>query len=106
MKKIILGIMATCLSFTFHPIQAIAATTSTPSTLTVSRDLESEKAKALLTRLDEINAMDKTNLKPSEKRSLRREVRSIKHDLKTIGGGVYISVGAIIIILILLLILF
>jgi hypothetical protein len=49
--------------------------------------------------------MDKSNLKPSEKKVLRKEVRTIKHQLKDIGAGVYLSVGAIIIIILLLVIL-
>jgi hypothetical protein len=65
----------------------------------------SAEAKALTLRLDEINAMDKSELKASEKKNLRKEVRSINHNLKTIGGGVYLSVGAVIIIVLLLIIL-
>ena len=49
--------------------------------------------------------MDKTALKSAEKRELRKEVRSIKKEISNLGGGVYISVGAIIIILLLLIIL-
>ncbi|MCX6300735.1 MAG: hypothetical protein NTW82_00995 [Bacteroidia bacterium] len=44
-------------------------------------------------------------LKSSEKKNLRKEVRSINHKLKAIGGGVYISAGAAIIIILLLIIL-
>lgn len=74
-----------------------APTTTTP--------VESVEAKALLSRLDKINAMDKSGMKPSEKKELRKEVRSIKSELNALDGGVYISVGAIIIILLLLIIL-
>jgi hypothetical protein len=59
----------------------------------------------LLTRLYEIDALDKSNLKSSEKRQLRKEVRTIKHKILANNGGVYISVGALILILILLIIL-
>jgi hypothetical protein len=102
MKKIVFCIMATCLSLTFIPLQANAATTATPSSLVASKPAESAEAKALLSRLDEINTMDKANLKPSEKKELRKEVRSIKHNLKVISGGVYISVGALLLIVLLL----
>jgi hypothetical protein len=78
-----------------HPVEA--AKPLTPA--------ESAEAKALTLRLDEINAMDKSELKASEKKNLRKEVRSINHNLKTIGGGVYLSVGAVIIIVLLLIIL-
>ncbi|MDP2160321.1 MAG: hypothetical protein Q8K02_07565 [Flavobacterium sp.] len=66
---------------------------------------ESPEAKALLLRLDEIKAMDKSELKSPEKKALRKEVRSIKKRLNEIGDGVYLSVGAIIIILLLVIIL-
>jgi hypothetical protein len=46
-----------------------------------------------------------SKLKSSEKKSLRKEVRSINHKLNAIGGGVYISAGAAILILVLLIIL-
>jgi len=49
--------------------------------------------------------MDMSKLKSSEKKDLRKEVRSINHKLKTISGGVYISAGAAIIIILLLIIL-
>lgn len=58
----------------------------------------------LLDRLEEINAMDKSTMSRSEKRELRREVKEIQKTME-IGGGVYISVGALILILILLIIL-
>jgi hypothetical protein len=106
MKKIKLGLMIICLSLTFQPLTSNAETiTASPSSV-VSKLAESEKAKSLLVRLDEINAMDKSDLKSSEKRSLRREVRSIEKQLKETSGGVYISVGALIIIVLLLIILF
>lgn len=106
MKKIALCLMTTCLSLTFHPLQSTAATTPTPSSVVISKPAESAEAKALLLRLNEINTMDKSTLSSSEKKQLRKEVRSIKSQLNQLGGGVYISVGALIIILLLLIILF
>ncbi len=105
MKKIAFCLMVACLSLTFYPLQSNAATIAASSSLVVPKPVESAEAKALLLRLDEINAMDKSNLKPSEKKNLRIEVRSIKHQLTEMGGGIYISVGALIIIVLLLIIL-
>jgi len=65
----------------------------------------SAEAKVMLTRLDEINAMDKSNLKAPEKRALRKEVRAIEKNLSSSNGGVYLSVGAVIIIILLLILL-
>ena len=68
-------------------------------------DNDEAKVKVLEVRLNEINKMDKSNLTTSDKRELRKEVRSIKKQMSELGGGVYISVAAIIIILLLLIIL-
>jgi hypothetical protein len=97
--------MATCLSLTFLPLQSNAATTAAPSSLVNSKPAESAEAKTLLLRLNEINTMDKSKLKSADKKNLRKEVKSINHKLREIGGGVYLSVGAIILIVILLIIL-
>ncbi len=102
MKKIVFCLMATCLSLTLIPLQLNAATNESASTLPASKPAE---PKTLLLRLDEIKATDMSKLNSSEKKNLRKEVKSIKHELRTIGGGVYFSAGAIILIVILLIIL-
>ncbi len=105
MKKIIFGLMATGLLLTVNPVLTRASDTDPGSTITVVKREESAEVKALLLRLDEINSLDKSELKSSEKKDLRVEVRSIKSQLNEIGDGLYLSVGAIVIILLLLIIL-
>jgi hypothetical protein len=108
MKKIVICIMALCLTLTLIPLQSVASATNEPSSLVVTKPpdpVESSEAKALISRLDEINAMDMSKLKSSEKKEMRKEVRSIKRELRELGSGVYVSVGAIIIIALLLIIL-
>lgn len=61
--------------------------------------------KLLEERLAEINDLDKSALSRSEKKALKNEVKEIKSKMKALGGGVYISAGALIVILILLIIL-
>ena len=107
MKKIFFCLMAACLSFTLIPMQLNAATsepTSEPAPIPAEPVVPAE-AKILLLRLDEIKAKDMSKLESSEKKELRKEVKSIKHELKSIGGGIYVSAGAVIVILILLVIL-
>ncbi len=68
----------------------------------------SERAKALLIRLFEIKNMDKTTLTSSDKKALRKELRSMKKEMNASSGldsKVYISVGAIIIIILLIILL-
>ena len=62
-------------------------------------------AQAMLNRLHEIKDMDKNNLSRSEKKELRNEVKNIRKELKSNSRGIYLSVGAIIIIVLLLILL-
>jgi hypothetical protein len=105
MKKLAICLMMTCLSLTLLPLQLDAANRTEPSTLPAPKPAEAAEAKTLELRLNEINSMDKTNLKSAEKKSLRKEVKSINHRLRDISGGVYLSVGAIVLIVILLIVL-
>jgi hypothetical protein len=105
MKKIVLSLVLTCLLFAFNPYQSNAATNAATSSLVVSKPSGSAEAKVLLLRLDKIKTMDKSNLNSSEKKDLRKEVRSIKAQLRDISGGVYISAGLLIVILIVLIVL-
>jgi hypothetical protein len=108
MKKIVFCLMAIILSLTFLPLQSFASTTEEPSSLVATKPAESKEAaeaKTLELRLNEISAMDMSKLKSSEKKELRKEVRSIKRELKDISGGVYISAGLLIVILIILIVL-
>ena len=97
--------MVAFLSLAFIPLQSKAATTEEPSSLPAPKPAESAEAKALLLRLDEIKATDMSKLKSEEKKNLRKEVKSIKHNLKDIGSGVYLSGAAIILIVVLLIVL-
>lgn len=63
------------------------------------------EVKVMLNRLEEIKAMDKSTLSSAERKELRKEVRTIKKDVRASGNGLYISSGAIIIILLLIIIL-
>ena len=61
--------------------------------------------KVMLERLEDIKDMDKSELDRFEKKALRKEVRSIKSQIRTSGNGVYLTTGALIVILLLILIL-
>lgn len=56
-------------------------------------------------RLEEIKEMDRSTLSRAERKALRVEVRSIKKEMAALSGGVYISVGAILLIALLLILL-
>jgi hypothetical protein len=59
----------------------------------------------LQNRLEEIKSIDKSKLSKDEKKALRGEVKQIKKEMKAISGGVYLSVGAIILIALLIILL-
>lgn len=106
MKKISLYAITAFLFLNSVPAQLEAKTTPTSITKIEIHNTSSVEANTYLTRLDEINAMEKSTLSPRQKKSLRNEVKAIKQRLQTLDGGIYISVGAIIIILLLIIILF
>ena len=78
------------------------ATTTPANTHNTTTEL---RAAELQNRLEQIDAMDKTELSRSDKRVLRKEVKEIKKELAAMSGGVYLSVGAIILIALLLILL-
>jgi len=123
MKRITVLLMTILLSFSLVPSYATlettpttATTTSSSSTTTTTTTTTSSDAttansgakaasQVLISRLDEIKAMDKTNMSSADKRVLRKEVKSIRKTLRYEHGGIYLSLGAIIIIVLLLIIL-
>lgn len=105
MKKLSLYVLAAFMMFAVIPAQLHAATNPSPTAIAATKPAESEIADALNLRLMEINELDKANLNATEKKELRKEVRTIKSELKALNGGVYLSVGAILIIILLLILL-
>lgn len=92
------------------PLLLIAMTVSmvtpvfaTNKTLVKTEVPKEVRAKQIESRLVEIHEMDKTNLSTTEKKELRKEVKSLKKEARN--GGIYLSVGAIIIIILLLILL-
>jgi len=108
MKKIIFCLMATVMSLAFIPLELSAKPKVSPPPMADPSPVspaEANRANELLLRLDEIKKSDKSELKASEKKELRSEVRSINSELKSIGNGVYISGAALLVIIILLIVL-
>lgn len=101
MKHLIL-VLSVTLACSFQQSQAKAIEDVTvPVKLNVAIT-DSIHAEQLLSRLEEIKSIDKSKMTVAEKRQLRKEVRSIKAELRAISGGVYLSATAIIIILLIL----
>lgn len=97
--------MATITLLSFMPTPSMATTEKSAIPTENVEKVESAEAQVMISRLEEIKAMDKSNMSSSEKKTLRKEVRTIKKSLAQLNGGVYLSVGAIIIIVLLLILL-
>lgn len=104
MKKLSLYLMIMVLSLSIYPMQMMATEKKTTAISDSSKEVP-EEVKVLLNRLNEIKAIDKSELKTSEKKALRKEVRAINAELRSTGNGVYLSIGAIIIVVLLLILL-
>jgi hypothetical protein len=84
------------------PFTALAGNNPTPTVQ--AQNADEAKAKNLIARLYEIRKQTQSPLSYAEKTKLRNEVISIRKDMKQLHGGIYISCGALIIILLLILI--
>lgn len=93
------------LLFTLIPTQLKADTDNEKTAKAATEIVDASAVDAIEARLEEIKEMDKSELTAVEKRELRKEVRTLKADLKTAGGGLYVSVGAAILIVLLLILL-
>jgi hypothetical protein len=91
-------------SATFLLFLAVSVPVNAAETEPVSSPAKTEnpRAQQLLQRLEDIKDMDKSGLTRLEKKDLRKEVKGIRKEMKAIKGGVYLSVGAVIIIILLL----
>lgn len=103
MYKHLIYTFAFLFMLSFIPAQLSAETNGLRRNKTPKTELA--ESKILLSRLEEIKAMDKSKLSFQEKRQLRKEVRTLKTNLASLNNGVYLSVGAIIIIVLLLILL-
>lgn len=63
------------------------------------------KLNQLTNRVEQIRSMDKSNLTRTEKKALRKELQQMKKEANAISnGGIYLSVTALLVIIIVLLI--
>ncbi len=105
MKKTILLCILVIASLVYIP-----QTHATPNGNSSKKEVVLTEAQTL--RLNQINArlvqiqnMDKSALSSQEKKVLRKEVRAMKAEARESGGGIYLSIGAVILIIVLLIIL-
>lgn len=113
MRKIIYTLLTSFVLLSVAPTQSRAGTN--PDTVVVSQAIENTDMNTLMARVEEIQAMDFSNLSREERKELKKELNAIQRQLKEEGkaattatsetsSGVYISFGALIIIILLLII--
>ncbi len=115
MKKFSFSLLAMIFLMAIVPVQLKASTEPTPTTVVSAKAVVNTDVSVMISRVEAIKAMDKSELTSTEKKELRKELRTIKSNLAAsskadltatgTGGGLYLSVGAIIIIILLLILL-
>lgn len=106
MKKLIVSLVAASMLLTMIPAQANDTNGATTTATTSMKKSESPEVNALVARVNEINAMDKSSLSATEKTALRKELRGIKKEVNRRSGEVvYISGGLILLIILLIILL-
>ena len=105
MKKLMTIVITACMLLSVFPLQVRAGSETRPVLTVPATSPEAIHANVLLSRLTEIHEMDMSGLGKAEKKELRKEVRAIKSELKAATQGVYLSVGAILIIILILVLL-
>jgi hypothetical protein len=104
MKKATLYLMICMISVSIIP-NSVSATERNPAAISNPPKEVPVEVQVMFDRLKEIKAMDKSDMDRSEKKELRKEVRAINTSLATTNNGIYLSVGALLVIIILILIL-
>lgn len=100
MKKVTFPLMLAATMFL--NIGFAGATTVNPKVETELTAEQRAELSRIMSRVEAIKAMDKSNLSKAERKDLRKELKEMKKKANGIGGGVYLSVGAIIVIILLL----
>ncbi len=103
--RICTAILALLLTITATNVHAIVIIDGSPKKEVPAEMTEGQKAARLeeiRVRVNEIKAMDKSELTRAERKELKRELKGMKKEARTMQGGVYLSVGAIIIIILVL----
>lgn len=73
MKKLIACIATALMLVVFIPIQSVAE--KKPASISFTGN-ESPELKAIITRVNEINAMDRSTMSRSERKEIRKELRT------------------------------
>ncbi|SNS59151.1 hypothetical protein SAMN06295967_11378 [Belliella buryatensis] len=102
MKKIAYFLSVMFLFTAFAPAAMAKDVKKEKSELTAEEQLRLEE---INNRVEEIKALDFADMTKAERREVKSELKEMRAEAKAMGNGVYLSVGAIIIILLILILL-
>lgn len=68
----------------------------------MTEEQKTARLEEIKSRVEVIKATDKSTLSKSERKAMKKELKQMHREAKEMRGGVYLSVGAIIIIVLLL----
>lgn len=83
------------------PVVTIAAIVK-PTVSAPAKDKDAQVYAKIVSRVAEIQHMDKSNLSAAEKKALKKELKQMKATAEGLNSRIYISVGAVIIAILLL----
>lgn len=89
-------------AFAAEPEKKSREDKTTPNT---ENRLTEDEINRITSRVEEIKAMDKSELTASEKKELRKELKGMKEMVKADGGYLYIGAGTILVIILLVILL-
>lgn len=104
MKKTALMLMAACLSLTFLPLASFGSSTNYPGIMNKTTPVP-VNSNALVARINAIKNMDRSSMSSSEKKALRKELRTMKRENRRSHSGVYLTIGVLLIVIVLLILL-
>jgi hypothetical protein len=104
MRNMVFVFMMTVLLFTSIPLAASATEPRAKGPDPEPTEIPVE-VQEMLDRIEEIKEMDRSALSRAEKKELRKELREMKKEVRAKGYGIYLSAGAIILILLLIILL-
>lgn len=100
MKRLIYSLaLVFTMGISVNTVSAADKENKVKTEMTAEQKIQLER---ITNRVEEIKAMDKSDLSRAEKKELKKELKELKQEARAMGGGVYLSVGAIIIIILLL----
>ncbi|GAB2621053.1 hypothetical protein [Belliella aquatica] len=102
MKKIAYLLSVMFLFLAYAPVATAGETKKEKTELTAEEQVRLDE---INNRVEEIKAMDFADMSKAERNEVKSELKEMRAEAKALGNGVYISVGAIIIILLILILL-